>query len=83
MDFQPLIDWGYSFYLQNSTFCHVFAAALLFFILWKPAKILKGIFLLLIMVIILYICYQLIGSMNAGMDIKENAVNRTERAIEK
>lgn len=82
MDFQPLIDWGYSFYAQYPLFSYVLAAVLLLLILWKPAKVLKAAILLLVLSLILYVCFYLIGSMNVGMDVKEKAIHRTEKAIE-
>lgn len=82
MDFQPLINWTYNFYAQYPIFCYVFSGILLLFALWKPFKILKAACLLLVLAIIVYICFYLIGSMNVGMDVKEKAIHRTENAIE-
>lgn len=83
MDFQPLIDWGYSFYAQYQIFCYVLAGILVLLSLWKPFKILKAACLLLTLAVIVYICFYLIDSMNVGMDVKEKAIHRTEKAIEK
>ncbi|WP_303720178.1 hypothetical protein [Malonomonas rubra] len=82
MDFQPLLDWVYTYYVQYPTFFYVVVGVLLLLILWKPAKVLKTTFLVLVLIFIVYICFYLIGSMNVGMNVKEKAIHRTEKAIE-
>jgi len=81
MDFQPLFDWTYTFYIQYPIFCYLLAGVLVLLTLWKPVKVLKASCLILVLAGILYICFSLIGSMNAGVNIKEKAINRTEEAI--
>ena len=83
MDFQPLFDWTYNFYLQYPTFCYVIGGGMLLLALWKPLKVLKGILLLLLLALILYLCFFMIKSINFSMDVKEKAIHRTEKAIEK
>lgn len=82
MDFQPLFDWIYTYYVNYPIFFYVLGGALLLLILWKPAKVLKTTFLILVLVVIVYICFYLIGSMNVGMNVKDKAIHRTQKAIE-
>ena len=81
MDFSQISDWAITFYRQYPEFCSVVAAILLLLILWKPFKVLKNVLLLLVLAVIVYAAFYLIGSMNVGMDIKNKAIHRTEKAI--
>lgn len=83
MDFQQLIDWGYSFYAQYPIFCYVVAGILLLVSLWKPFNALKMAFLLLVLATILCLCFYLIDSMNVGMEIKKGASQRTQKELDK
>jgi hypothetical protein len=82
MDLEHLFDWGYTFYVQYPVFCYVAGGILLLLVLWKPFKVLKSAFLVLVLVAIVYIAFYLIDSMNVGLDVKDKAVHRTEKAIE-
>ena len=83
MDFQPVIDWVQHLYARYPAPSYVIAGVLLLVLIWKPFKVLKKVFLLLIMAGILYVCFYLLDSMTAGMDSKDKAIHRTEKAIEK
>ena len=82
MDFQPLLDWCFNFYAQYPIFCYVLAGVLLLLALWKPVKVIKTALLVLVLIVILYICITIVNSMMGGMQSKEKAVHRTEKAIE-
>jgi len=82
MGIQTLIDWAHTFFVQYSVFCYVLGGIILLLILWKPAKVLKTTFLILILLIILYACFYLLGIMNLGIDVKDKAIYRTEKSIE-
>ncbi len=82
MDFHSLIAWAQSLYASYPLYCYLAAGALLLLTLWKPAKMLKNAFLLLILLAVLYVCFFLIDSMKTGVDVKEKAAHRTESQIE-
>ena len=82
MDFQPLIDWCRSYYAQYPIFCYVLAGVILLLLLWKPTKVLKTLVLILVLVVILYICATLVGSIQGGSSLTDKAVRRTEKGIE-
>lgn len=82
MDFHPLFDWCFNFYAQYPIFCYVLVGALLLLILWKPAKVIKTALLILVLIVILYVCINIVNSMMGGMQIKDKAIHRTEKAIE-
>ena len=82
MDFQQILDWGYTFYAQYPIFCYILLGVVVLLTLWKPAKVLKTSLLLLVLLVVLYICFFLIGSLNVGMDAKNRAAHKTEKALE-
>jgi len=81
MDLHQVIDWGFDFYLRYPIFCYVVAGVLLVLILWKPAKVLKTAFLLLILLALLYAAFFLINSMNIGVQVKEQGIQKMEKAL--
>ena len=82
MNFQPLFDWAYNFYLQYPIFCYVIGGGMLLLVLWKPLKVFKGILLMLVLATIVYLCFCMTNSINIGIGVKEKAIHRTENAIE-
>ncbi len=83
MNFQPLFNWAYSFYLQYSIFCYVIGGVVLLLVFWKPLKVLKSILLMLVLALILYLCFIMTQSVDFSIGVKEKAIHRTEKAIEK
>lgn len=81
MDLDQVVDWGVNFYLHYPVFCYVLAGLLLVLILWKPAKVLKMAFLILILLAILYVAFFLIKSMNVGVQVKEHGLQKMEKAL--
>jgi len=82
MDFQLFIDWVNSFYQQYPLFCYVAGGALLLLSLWKPRKVLRSLLLALVLMVILYISFWLIDSINFGKGLTEKGIQRSEQAIE-
>lgn len=82
MDLQQLSDWGYTFYVQYPAFCYVAGGIFLLLVLWKPFKVLKSAFLVLVLAAVVSIAFYLLDSMNVGLEVKGKAVHRTEKAIE-
>lgn len=82
MEFSQLYQLGLDFYHHYPLFCYIAAGLLALFALWKPFKVLKSVFWLTILVIIIYLIFQLIGSMDAGIKMKDKAIHRTEKALE-
>ncbi len=82
MDFQLFIDWTNSFYQQYPLFCYVAGGALLLLSLWKPRKVLRSLLLALVLMVILYISFWLIDSINFGKGLTEKGIQRSEQAIE-
>lgn len=82
MNLHPLFDWCFNFYAQYPIFCYVLAGVLLLLALWKPAKVIKTTLLILVLIVILYVCFNIVNSMMGSMQSKEKAVHRTEKAIE-
>lgn len=83
MDVQQIVAWGESFYGQYPLFCYIAGGLLLLLALWKPFKVLKNVCLLLVLVAVVAAAFYLIDSMNFGVKIKNKAIHRTEKAIEK
>ena len=81
MDLNPLIDWTVDYYARYPIFCYAAGGILLLLTLWKPIKVLKNAFLLLILLTLLYFGSQLIGSLEVGMKASDKAAKRTEEAI--
>jgi len=82
MDIDLLVDWGFDFYAHNQIFCLVAGGVLLILVLWKPLKVLKTAFLVLILLAILYAAFFLIDSMKVGVQVKEHGVQRMEKSLE-
>lgn len=82
MDFAPIFDWAINFYSQYPQFCYIVGGILLVLVLWKPAKVLKNALLLLVLLLVVYVAFYMVDSMNFGKKIKEEAIHRTEKAIE-
>ncbi len=80
MDFD-LVDWALDFFAQNQLFCYVAAGILVVLIIWKPGKILKNAFLLLVLLGLIYFVMQIFTSINVGRSVKDKAIHKTERAM--
>ena len=78
---QSLIDKLFMFYEHNSLFCMVAGAALVLLILWKPAKMLKRIALVVVLALIVYTAISLVDSANFGSNLKKSGIERTEKAL--
>ncbi len=82
MEISQLLDWGLSLYRQYPAFSYGIAAVLLVVTLWKPFKVLKTAFLLLVMAVCLYIGLTLISTMKAGVESKNKGIHRSEQTTE-
>lgn len=82
MEISQLLDWGFSFYRQYPVLCYGLAAVLLVVTLWKPFKVLKAAFLLLVLAICLYIGLTLINTMKIGVENKNRGAHRLEQTTE-
>ncbi len=76
-----LLAWAGDFYARYPIFCYVAGGVLLLLVLWKPAKILKNIFLLLVLLAVIYFAVQVFGSLETGIKLKDKGTKRTEEAI--
>ncbi len=83
MDIQQLLDSASSFYHRYPIFCYVAGALIILVVLWKPRKALKNLLLLLVLGLILYIGLTLVSSVDFGIAVKDKAIHRTEKEIEK
>lgn len=83
MDFQPIFNWLNNVYLQYPILCYAVGGAILVLVLWKPRKVFKGIFLMLVLALILYACLYLTKAIDFGIATKETEMNRTLKEIEK
>jgi|GEM_PF-1863486 len=82
MDLSQVINWGVDFFYRYQVFCYVLAGVLLILLLWKPAKVMKTAFLVLILLAVLYFIFLLIDSMQVGVQVKQQGIHKSEKALE-
>jgi hypothetical protein len=81
MELHTVTAWAEDFYARYPIFCYLAGGIMLLLTLWKPAKILKNLFLVMVLLTIIYFAMQLFGSLQTGMILKDQGSKRTEDAI--
>jgi len=82
MALSRVFDWGFQFYADYPMFCYVAGAVLLLLLLWKPAKVLKAAFLVVVLLTLLYLAFFLVDSMKTGVKVKEQGLDRMEKSLQ-
>ena len=82
MDFSVLIDWAQDLYASYPIFCYALGAVLLLLLLWKPARVLKIIFLAAVLMALIYGLVLLTDTITSGVKVKEGGLQKTQKALE-
>jgi len=77
-----LINWLTDLYYQYPLFCYLLGAVLLLLLIWKPAKLLKFAFLVLVLLGILYVAFTFINSAKTGAKYTKQGIEKSEKGLE-